>query len=58
MADKILQTRIISKHTSLDLAKNSSFTPMEGEIVLVRVDTTKPDGHGGIISVPTYSSVA
>ena len=54
MADKILQTRIISKHTSLDLAKNSSFTPMEGEIVLVRVDTTKPDGHGGIVSVPTY----
>lgn len=49
-----LNTRIISKHITLDQANNGTWAPFEGEIVLARVDTQQPDGHGGIVTVPTY----
>ena len=56
MADNVtkLNTRIISKHITLDQANTGTWKPYEGEIVLARVDTQKPDGHGGLITVPTY----
>ena len=54
MAEQRLNTRIISKHITLDQANNGTWKPYEGEIVLARVDTQKPDGHGGVINVPTY----
>lgn len=51
MAEKILQTRIVNKHTSYDIATtSSSFYPKEGEIVLAKVDTLAADGR----LVPTY----
>lgn len=49
-----LTTRIISKHITLDQATHGTWKPYEGEIVLARVDTQKPDGHGGLTTVPTY----
>ena len=54
MADKILQTRIINKHADLATWKTSSLPLKTGEIALARVETTKPDGHGGHYTVPTY----
>lgn len=54
MAEQRLNTRIISKHITLDQANTGTWKPYEGEIVLARVDTQKPDGHGGVINVPTY----
>lgn len=57
MADtniKHINTRIISKHITLEQANTGTWTPYEGEIVLARVDTTQPDGHGGVTVVPTY----
>ena len=56
MAENItrLNTRIISKHITLAQANSGTWTPYEGEIVLARVDTQKPDGHGGVVNVPTY----
>ena len=54
MAEKILQTRIISKHITLAQANEGTWKPYEGEIVLARVDTQKPDSHGGVTVVPTY----
>lgn len=54
MAEQTLNTRIISKHITLDQANNGTWKPYEGEIVLARVDTQKPDGHGGLVTVPTY----
>ena len=56
MAETItrLNTRIISKHITLEQANSGTWTPYEGEIVLARVDTKKPDGHGGVVNVPTY----
>lgn len=54
MAEQILNTRIISKHITLDQANTGTWKPYEGEIVLARVDTQKPDGHGGLTTVPTY----
>lgn len=49
-----LTTRIISKHITFEQANTGTWKPYEGEIVLARVDTQKPDGHGGLITVPTY----
>lgn len=54
MAEKILQTRIINKHADLATWKDSSLPLKTGEIALARVETTKPDGHGGFYKVPTY----
>ena len=56
MAENItrLNTRIISKHITLAQANSGTWTPYEGEIVLARVDTQKPNGHGGVVNVPTY----
>lgn len=52
--NKTILTRIINKNASLD-AWNSSELPLKtGEIALAYVETTKPDGHGGTYSVPTY----
>lgn len=54
MAEKILQTRIINKHADLATWKDSTLPLKTGEIALARVETTKPDGHGGSYTVPTY----
>lgn len=51
MAEKILQTRIINKNTSYDVATtNDSFIPKLGEIVLAKLDVQKNDGQ----TVPTF----
>ena len=52
--EKILNTRIINKHDSLTNWENSTLQLKEGEIALAYVETTKPDGHGGSYTVPTY----
>ena len=52
--EKILSTRIINKHDSLTNWNSSSLKLKEGEIALAYVETTKPDGHGGSYTVPTY----
>lgn len=54
MAEKILQTRIINKHASLENWKTSELQLKTGEIALAYVETTKPDGHGGFYTIPTY----
>ena len=54
MAEKILNTRIINKHGDLSSWNSSSLELKTGEIALARVETTKPDGHGGYYRVPTY----
>lgn len=54
MAEQRLNTRIISKHITLAQANEGTWKPYEGEIVLARVDTQQPDGHGGVTVVPTY----
>lgn len=54
MADKILKTRIVSKHASYEAWADSKLTLLEGEIALAAIETTKPDGQGGQITVPTY----
>lgn len=54
MAETRLNTRIISKHITLEQANTGTWAPYEGEIVLARVDTTQPNGHGGVTVVPTY----
>ena len=54
MAEKTLNTRIISKHGDLSSWNSSSLALKTGEIALARVETTKPDGHGGFYKVPTY----
>ena len=51
---KILLTRIVNKHDSLDNWNNSNLVLKEGEIALAKVITTKPDGHGGHYQVPTF----
>ena len=51
MAEKILQTRIINKHTSYDIATtNEIFVPKKGEIVLAQLDVKQHDGQ----TVPTF----
>ena len=54
MAEKTLQTRIINKNDDLATWNSSSLPLKTGEIALARVETTKPDGHGGFYKVPTY----
>lgn len=54
MAEKKLTTRIISKHADLAAWENSSLKLLAGEIALASINTTKPDGQGGSITVPTY----
>ena len=54
MADKTLKTRIVSKHASYTAWANSTLVLLEGEIALASIETTKPDGQGGQITVPTY----
>lgn len=51
MAEKILQTRIINKHTSYDIATtNETFIPKLGEIVLAKLDVQQNDGQ----TIPTF----
>ena len=51
MAEKTLQTRIINKNTSYDVATtNDSFIPKLGEIVLAKLDVQKNDAQ----TVPTF----
>ena len=54
MADKTLKTRIVSKHASYTAWTDSALVLLEGEIALASIETTKPDGQGGQITVPTY----
>ncbi len=54
MAEKRLTTRIISKHADLAAWESSSLKLLAGEIALASINTTKPDGQGGSITVPTY----
>lgn len=54
MAEKKLTTRIISKHADLATWESSSLKLLAGEIALASINTTKPDGQGGSITVPTY----
>ena len=54
MAEKRLTTRIISKHADLTAWENSSLKLLAGEIALASINTSKPDGQGGSITVPTY----
>ena len=52
--EKILNTRVINKHDSLTNWNSSSLKLKDGEIALAYVETTKPDGHGGSYTIPTY----
>ena len=54
MAEKTLTTRIISKHADLAAWSTSTLVLKAGEIALASINTTKPDGQGGSITVPTY----
>ena len=54
MAEKRLTTRIISKHADLAAWSTSTLVLKAGEIALASINTTKPDGQGGSITVPTY----
>ena len=54
MAEKTLRTRIISKHADLAAWSTSTLVLKAGEIALASINTTKPDGQGGSITVPTY----
>ena len=54
MAEKTLITRIINKHADLAAWSTSTLVLKAGEIALASINTTKPDGQGGSITVPTY----
>ena len=54
MAEKTLNTRIINKHADLATWSTSTLVLKAGEIALASINTTKPDGQGGSITVPTY----
>ena len=54
MAEKTIKTRIVSKHASYTAWANSTLVLLEGEIALASIETTKPDGQGGQITVPAY----
>lgn len=54
MAEKTLTTRIINKHADLAAWSTSTLVLKAGEIALASINTTKPDGQGGSITVPTY----
>ena len=44
MAEKLIQTRIISKHADLSAWSTSELVLKQGEIALAKVDVTQPDG--------------
>ena len=46
--------RFILKNDELATWQNSTGILEKGEIALARVNVTKPDGHGGSYTVPTY----
>ena len=46
--------RFILKNDELNTWQNSTGILEKGEIALARVEVTKPDGHGGSYTVPTY----
>lgn len=54
MANKTLNTRIQLKNASLSDWNGSNLKLLAGEIALASVNTTRPDGQGGYINVPTY----
>ena len=54
MANKTLNTRIQLKNASLSDWNGSDLKLLAGEIALAAVNTTRPDGQGGYINVPTY----
>lgn len=54
MDNKTLKTRIVSKHASYTAWADSALVLLAGEIALAAIETTKPDGQGGQITVPTY----
>ena len=54
MAEKTLTTRIISKHADLAAWGTSTLVLKAGEIALASINTTRPNGQGGSITVPTY----
>ena len=54
MTEKTLTTRIINKHADLTAWSTSTLVLKAGEIALASINTTKPDGQGGSITVPTY----
>ena len=54
MANKTLNTRIQLKNASLSDWNSSNLKLLAGEIALAAVNTTRPDGQGGHINVPTY----
>ena len=54
MANKTLNTRIQLKNASLSDWNGSNLKLLAGEIALAAVNTTRPDGQGGYINVPTY----
>lgn len=54
MAQKTLNTRIQLKNATLTQWNESDLKLLAGEVALASVNTTRPDGQGGFISVPTY----
>lgn len=54
MANKTLNTRIQLKNASLSDWNGSNLKLLAGEIALAAVNTSRPDGQGGYINVPTY----
>jgi hypothetical protein len=54
MAEKILQTRIITKHADWETWQSSTLELKEGEIVLAKVTTTETDATGRIKEVPAF----
>ena len=53
--EKLLNTRIVLKHDTLQKWQNSQLKLKEGEVALARVDTNKVDPISGeLVSVPTY----
>ena len=54
MAEKILHTRIVNKHDTLENWISSDLILKEGEIALAKVETATQDAKGNIIYVPTF----
>lgn len=54
MADKILKTRIVSKHASYTAWADSKLKLLDGEIALAYIDVATRDEKGNIINVPRY----
>lgn len=54
MAEKTLHTRIVLKNADLSAWESSTLPLKTGEVALAKINTTRPDGQGGTINVPTY----